>query len=203
MHPSDNYQPPQESREHGVHNPLKVMQPGEQMICEIRRHPVGVIAVYTVCGALLLMLAVLVFAVLPKAAGSDHPGAMVLGVVGFLAATLVVLVFAFIYNTVYWGNSWIVTSDSLTQITQTGLFTKQSSQLSLGNLEDVSSEKNGFFSEVLNMGVLKAETAGEHSKFIFLYCPNPDYYARKILSAREVFEQARRGDEQEPQQQDQ
>jgi hypothetical protein len=89
----------------------------------------------------------------------------------------------------YWGNSWVVTTDSITQVNQTGLFTRQSSQLSLANLEDVTAEQNGILAHAFNYGLLKAETAGEHSKFSFYYCPNPNLYAQQILHAREQFEQ--------------
>lgn len=85
------------------------------------------------------------------------------------------------------GNSWTLTNDSLTQVTQSNLFDRESSQLSLHNLEDISSEQNGFFPHLFNYGLIKAETAGEKSKFVFNFCPNPNFYARQILAARENF----------------
>jgi hypothetical protein len=57
-------------------------------------------------------------------------------------------------------------------------------------LEDVTSEKNGILTHIFNYGVIKAETAGERSKFVFLYCPNPDFYAKQILATRERFMQS-------------
>src|SRR6202011_6093270 len=93
---------------------------------------------------------------------------------------------------IYWGNSWIVTSDSVTQVSQTSLFKRQSSQLSLIHLEDVTAEQNGVLAHMFNYGLLRVETAGERSKFTFTFCPNPNFYAREILAAREAFEQNRR-----------
>jgi hypothetical protein len=81
-------------------------------------------------------------------------------------------------------------------VQQTALFNKQSSQLSLGNLEDVTVEQNGILTHMFNYGVIKAETAGERSKFTFRYCPNPNLYAQQILNAREQFEQSHRGGKQ-------
>jgi hypothetical protein len=46
---------------------------------------------------------------------------------------------------------------------------------------------------MFHFGVLSAETAAATDKFTFLFCPNPTYYAKQILAARERFEQARRG----------
>ncbi len=183
-----------------IHNPLSVMQPDEQTICEIKRHPIGMLGVYLISGTVLLVLAVLAFVVAPNMFSDHRSQAMALGGLAFLFVGGLLLAFVFIANKVYWGNSWVVTSDSLTQITQTSLFSKQTSQLSLGNLEDVTVEQDGILPQLFKFGVLRVETAGERSKFVFPFCPNPDYYAKKVLAARETFEQRRRANEQNPQQ---
>lgn len=177
-----------------IHNPLSVMQPGEHVICEIKRHPIGMFGTYIVCGALILALAILTFIAGPAVFSGSQGQSMAIGGVFFLVISALLVTFVYIVNKVYWGNSWVVTSDSITQITQTSLFNKQSSQLSLGNLEDVTAEQRGMLPHLLNYGMVRAETAGEHSKFVFVFCPNPDYYAKKILAAREEFEQQRRAD---------
>ncbi len=75
------------------------------------------------------------------------------------------------------------------------MFDKQSSQLSLGNLEDISAEQNGILTHMFNYGAVRVETAGERSKFFFNFCPNPNYYAQQILTARETFEQGKEANE--------
>lgn len=180
-------------------NPLAVMQPGEQVICEIKRHPIGMLGTYIMSGFILVVLAVLTFIVIPHMAGPDNQSkAMLAGGLVFVVVAALVLAFVFIANKVYWGNHWVVTSDSITQILQTSLFSRQSSQLSIGNLEDVTTQQNGVFQQLFKYGTIRAETAGERSKFMFPFCPNPNYYAQKILAAREVFEQAHHGGKQEP-----
>jgi hypothetical protein len=175
------------------------MQPGEQVICEIKRHPIGMLGTYIMSGFILVVLAVLTFIIIPGMAGSDNRSkALLAGGLVFVVVAALVLVFVFIANKVYWGNHWVVTSDSITQILQTSLFSRQSSQLSLGNLEDVTTQQNGIFQQLFKYGTIRAETAGERSKFVFPFCPNPNYYAQKILAAREVFEQAHHGGKQEP-----
>lgn len=183
-----------------IHNPLSVMQAGEQTICDIKRHPIGMLGVYLISGTLLVVLAILAFVVAPSVFSDQRSQAMAFGGLAFLLVGGLLLGFVFIANKVYWGNSWVVTSDSITQITQTSLFSKQSSQLSLGNLEDVTVEQDGIFPQMFKYGLLRAETAGERSKFVFPFCPNPNYYAQKVLAAREAFEQRRAGAEQNPQQ---
>jgi hypothetical protein len=174
-----------------VHNPLSTMQPGEQVICEIKRHPIGLFGVYGLVAFLIIVLAVVIFGVAPSVFSSvDRNQVLSVGSVFLLLVAVLGVGFAFISNIVYWGNRWVVTSDSITQVQQTSLFNKQSSQLSLENLEDVTAEQNGILTHMFNYGVIKAETAGERSKFVFMYCPNPTFYAQQILGARERFMQA-------------
>ncbi|HET9174045.1 MAG TPA: hypothetical protein VFN56_02050 [Candidatus Saccharimonadales bacterium] len=179
-----------------VNNPLSSMQPGERNIAEITRHPFGMFVTYISAAVLLLIAAVIAFVVVPMAAPNDsRTQLLTYATLGFMVFALLVIGFVFVANKVYWGNRWILTSDSLTQVLQLSLFDKQSSQLSLGNLEDVTAAQDGIIPHMLNFGVLRVETAGERSKFVFNYCPNPNYYAQQILQAREAFEQGRRGED--------
>jgi len=139
---------------------------------------------------MLVLLAVVIFAVIPALLPDlDTKQLYYYGSLTILGAAFIGVVYSLYCHVIYWGNRWVVTSDSLTQIEQSGLFTKQASQLSLENLEDVTAEKSGMLTAMFNYGVLKAETAGERSKFVFLYCPDPNTNAQKILDARERFVQ--------------
>lgn len=172
-----------------VPNTLSVTQSGEQTMFNIRRHPIGILGMYTAGGILLIVSAILCFLVpqhLNSSTGTDFTK---IGALVFVLVLVVTVIFLLISTKVYWGNQWILTTDSITQVTQTSLFNRQSSQLSLGNLEDVTAEQNGILTHMFNYGLIKVETAGERSKFSFAYCPNPNYYAQQILSAREAFEQ--------------
>jgi len=88
---------------------------------------------------------------------------------------------------IYLQNRWVVTDDSITQITQNGLFKRQMSEISMANIEDVTAVQNGLLATVFGFGTLKAETAGERSNFHFIYCPRPNMYAKIVLDARERF----------------
>ena len=181
-----------------VKNPLSVMQPGEQMICEIKRHPIGLIGIYLAATFAIVIALVVIFVLVPQFVTGDNKTKVtdwltVLFMFGLGLAALMVL----IANIVYKSNRWIVTSDSITQVARSGLFSTQSSQLSMGNLEDITAQQNGIMAHMFNYGVLRAETAGERLKFFFIYCPNPNYYAQQILGARERFEQTRRGQDEQ------
>lgn len=177
--PNDNPQPKN-------NNPLAVMQPGEQMICEVRRHPIGLIGIYltsAIVVGIALAAAALVPTFLPDTSQQTKLGL----ILGALLVAAVALLYTYVANFIYTANRWIVTSDSLTQISQAGLFNKQISQLSLANLEDVTVDQNGILQAVFNFGSLRAETAGQRGKFVFPFCPDPNEYARKLIQAHEEF----------------
>jgi uncharacterized membrane protein YdbT with pleckstrin-like domain len=177
---------PEDERLQSVDNPLKVMQEGERVVCEIKRHPAGLWGLYMGAALLIILLVAgvaLVPSLMPDATSSTKE-ALALGAT-IIAA--IVLLYTYVARVVYQGNRWVVTSDSLTQITQVGLFRKMSSQLSLANLEDVSADQNGLIQSMIGFGTLKVETAGEHSKFTFPFCPRPNEYAKLIIGAHEAY----------------
>lgn len=184
MNPTQTNQP---SHKQKVDNALTATQVGEEKIFTVHRHPIGLFGTYAICGALTIAVAVLAFSVAP---GSNNTAAAGLAMLAFFFVALLCIGFSFVVTKIYWGNSWILTSDSVTQVAQSTLFNRESSQLSLGNLEDISAEQKGILQHMFNYGLLKVETAGEKSKFAFDYCPNPNYYAQQVLMAREHFEQS-------------
>jgi hypothetical protein len=137
---------------------------------------------------MLIALAVILFGIAPSMAnGANRNSITTISALIFLIVAVVSFGFVFVANYVYWGNRWIVTSDSITQIAQISLFNKQASQLSLKNVEDISVHQNGILPHLFNYGTIKAETANERTNFTFLYCPRPNEYAQKIIEAHEKF----------------
>lgn len=185
--------PPAAPAPPGIRNPLASTNPDEQLICEIKRHPIGIMAMYVGTALSIIVLGILIFLIAPNLLSSYDKGrVLAAGGLVFAVISLVALGIAFIAHKVYWGNRWIVTSENITQVKQITLFYKQTSQLSLGNLEDITSEQNGLLAELFHYGVISAETAAATDKFTFIYCPNPTYYTKQILAARERFEERRR-----------
>jgi len=181
---------PSENKSQSVYNPLEVMSAGEQNLMEIKRHPFGLVGLYIASIAaivLILIGAALIPHYVDSLTSQDKTGL----VAGAAIVIAIVLLYMYISVTIYKGNRWIVTSDSITQVSQVGLFRKQTSQLSLANLEDVTFEQTSFIQQMLGFGTLKVESAGERSKFSFAFCPKPDSCAKKIIAAHEAFIAAR------------
>jgi hypothetical protein len=175
-------------------NNASVLRPEETVICEIKRHPIGILGIYTVAGGLLIILAVLIVAAGPAVfSNSSRSQVLLAGLLIWLVAAVISAGFLMIAKKVYWGNTWTVTDEAITQVKRISLFDRQTSQLSFGNLEDVTAEQDGMFQQIFHYGSLSAETAAATDKFTFNYCPNPSYYVKTILEAREHFEQTRRG----------
>lgn len=157
-------------------------------VCEIRRHPFGIIVLYIqatigAVGSLLLL-----FFIAPSAL-PDSSTSKVYGVLTALSIVVLVLMalLLFVATLIYRESRLVVTSDNITQVIQRGLFSTKTSRLSMASVEDVTAEQRGFFATILDYGTLKVETAGEQENFTFPYCPNPRHYAGEILAARQQF----------------
>lgn len=188
MNPQQQPQPQQPQPDPSKLHPMVVMQPGEQVLLELKRHPYGIIGMYIGGGFAITIIAALAVALVPNLQTQYNVqnielwAYLLLGII-----SLGVAVALWIATSVYWQNRWIVTTDSITQITQNSLLGRQVSQLSMDNLEDVTVQQDGAMAHMFNFGTLRVETAGERSKFFFVYCPNPNEQARKILEAHEAF----------------
>ena len=164
----------------------------ETKVADVRRHPLGLFLLYlqTIVGIGLAFA--LIFLLLPTffdTVGLNE--ATVKSFIGILI--LITAVFAVIFLTlaarIYRANQLIVTDENVTQVLQIGLFRRKISELSMHNVEDVTADQHGIMQTFLNYGTLTIETAGEQNNFTFIYCPNPNAYAKAILDARQLYMQ--------------
>ncbi|HSX27282.1 MAG TPA: PH domain-containing protein [Patescibacteria group bacterium] len=162
----------------------------DREIARIHRHPFGIVIIYIEAIIGLVGAIGLLYFLLPQFIAQDtNKSSMVLAIFSTLTigiTTVLLLIAAFIYRL----SILVITDEHLTQVVQKGLFRRKVSQLSMANVEDVTSQKEGIFPTLLNFGTLKIETAGEQNNFDFTYCPNPDYYANMVLAARERYIQS-------------
>ena len=161
---------------------------GNHEILVIKRHPFGLVALYlqAIVG-IGLALGVIFFLVSSILTGDTRSKVLPYLLIISLVVAALVGMYLVIATYIYRQSRWIVTDDSIQQKLQRGLFSHQSSELSMANIEDVTADQKGILAELFGFGTLKAETAGELPYFHFLYCPTPDKYAKIILAARERF----------------
>jgi uncharacterized membrane protein YdbT with pleckstrin-like domain len=166
------------------HHTIDHVDLDETKLCEVAKHPIGIIVVYLQAGTGLIVALGLSYFLLPTVI-EDIDQAFLYANLFASVAVIFAIALVILTSLVYRQNRLIVTDRNITQILQYGLFNRKVSQLNLVNVEDVTSLQKGIFSTMFGFGELKIETAGEQSNFHFTYCPNPGYYAKVILNARE------------------
>lgn len=170
------------------------MNPGEEVILEAHRHWVN-IAPFFASTAIIIVAGFMLIGYIgsnPSDAAKFLPG-ITLAVVTPLVALLdvfamLILFFAYV---VYKQNRIVLTNMHFIQITQTGLFGRTLSKLSLDELQDVRGTRKGVFGTIFNYGEILIETAGNEENFFFRPAPDPLNIAEKINDTHEYYEQKR------------
>lgn len=162
-----------------------ITEPGETLVFRTKKHPFGIAVMYLQAFLALILVGGLAYFVVPGVVSADQQsqvqGWLAIGLAIFaMVIFLIMLVVTYIYS----QNELILTDKNVTQVIRNGLFSKQVSQLSLNNIEDVTADKEGIWAMLFNFGQVRVETAGEQNNFHFSYCPNPNYYGQLLLDTR-------------------
>lgn len=170
------------------HNTIEAVSENEHMLFEVYRHPFGLVATYLLVAIGFAAAALLLWFLAPIAfSGSSEEARRNLVItitgVGAIFAWLLLMLYTYIYR----QSKLIITDKNLTQVLQHGLFNRKVSELSMANVEDVTSHQRGAFASIVGYGDLIVETAGEQANFKFVFCPKPSYYGKLILDARQQF----------------
>ncbi len=164
-----------------------LLEPGEQMITVVRRHPIGIIIIYLEALIGVLALGVLAVFIAPDIFSDLSTQTNRLIIAGTIFAVAMLIFVLFVATYVYRQSRLLVADKSLVQIMQKSLFIRKVSRLSMSNIEDVTAEQRGILATIFNFGTLTIQTAGELENFIFPTCPDPNKYAHKILEARQAY----------------
>lgn len=172
------------------HRQLIEMDDAEEVVRVIKKHRIGLIGLYVVgLGIAFIMLVTSVTAGLwlddQQAVQLPISASLVLTLVGVVLAALVT-VFTYVAGYIYQNNVIIVTSDKVVQILYRSIVDRKISQVSLGDLQDVTAEQRGFVARIFKYGTLVIETAGEQNNYNFTFAPFPYECAKDIVSAREL-----------------
>jgi uncharacterized membrane protein YdbT with pleckstrin-like domain len=162
----------------------------EQLICEIRKHPIGLFFIYLTGISIALIVALAIGTLGFSNFLSDEVGASSSSVqsvavfMGFIFV-LVILAMMTIQAILYVNNVIFVTSEKIAQILYINLFNKKISQLSIGDVQDVTVTQKGILAHMFNYGTLIIETAGEQQNYTFTYIPRPYEYSKQIVGSHE------------------
>lgn len=165
----------------------------EQLILEIRKHPIGLFFIYLTGGFVAVVMAI-VFSFLlftdtseSLLSGTGISAGSVTGVISFIGLifTIFVLVIMVIQAILYINNVIFVTNEKIAQVLYINIFNRKISQLSLGDIQDVTVTQKGILAHMFNYGTLVIETAGEQQNYTFTYIPDPYMASKSIVGAHE------------------
>lgn len=163
----------------------------ERLIWEVRKHPIGLFFIYATGG----FIALLMFLIFIGGASVIDTDALDLGVdisayrsisilIGLLIGTFS-LVVAGIAGYLYKNNVMLVTSDKIAQVLYRTIFDRKISQLSIGDVQDVTVTQRGVLARMFNYGTIVIETAGEQQNYTFTFVPDPYMCGKAIVGAHE------------------
>lgn len=162
----------------------------ERLLLEIRKHPFGLFLIYLIGTFVTISMLVVAVLVVMFAGSSSNYGydasslQLPVILITFILAVLS-LVMTGVGSYLYKTNVILVTSDKLAQLLNRTVFDRKISQLSIGDVQDVTVVQKGVFAHLFNYGTLVIETAGEQENYNFTFAPNPYEAAKIIVGAHE------------------
>lgn len=168
------------------------LSPGEYVLEEVRRHPIGLIGIWAITGILMFVTVALV----PLYSMSMDSVATTLQIkqlpapeVLVMPALLLAAIFALggmIATYVYRQNRFYLTTESIIQFVQYSLFNSKQQVVNLINVEDVSADRIGVLQQLLDYGTLRLSTQGEETIYRFQYVASPNAVVHRINDATEI-----------------
>ncbi len=163
----------------------------ETLLYEVRKHWFGLFLIYAVGTFISLVLIVVAMGAAVMTEESDFgtgvsltslqmPVILICFIMAILAA-VGTAIGAFLYR----SNVILVTSEKLAQLLNITLFNRKISQLSIGDVQDVSVHQKGIFPHLFKYGTIVIETAGEQQNYTFTFTPFPYETAKVIVGAHE------------------
>lgn len=163
----------------------------EKLLFEVRKHWFGLFLIYFT-GTLLAAapLGVAMGAALVDAESMANTGVSLSTlrlplVLACLLATVLVVGGTAIGAFLYKSNVILITSEKLAQLLNVTLFERRVSQLSIGDVQDVSVHQDGVLAHFFKYGTIVIETAGEQQNYTFTFASYPYETAKMIVSAHE------------------
>lgn len=162
----------------------------EELVLEIRKDPFGLFLILATGGFVMVALAVATgFLMGPSSArllGIDAIDSLrpVIAIASFLLVVFTAVA-TFIGAFLYRSNVIFVTNEKIAQVLYVSLFNRKISQLSIGDVQDVTVTQKGILAHIFDYGTLVIETAGEQSNYTFTFVPEPYAVSRGIVGAHE------------------
>lgn len=158
----------------------------ERLVREIRKHPFGVFLIEL--GGLLIaagLIAVVLFVLSTDSLPEEIVGAKIAIIAAAVITLLFVSIGTMLGSFIYRASVIFITSEKIAQVFYQNILNRKISQLSIGDIQDVTVSQRGLFPRLFHYGTLVIETSGEQSNYTFTYVPEPYICAREIVNAHE------------------
>lgn len=162
--------------------PVPGSEQEKEIVIFARRHWVSFLG-QIILSCVILILPIVIW-ILLMVFGSGIIQGIILNFVVIILSVYYLVAITFTYTAwiTYYYDIYIVTKDTIVDITQEGFFGRKIAQLSLLRVQDVSSNIKGILPTLFAYGDVLVETAGEQKEtFLLEAVPNPQKFSAKIL----------------------
>lgn len=163
--------------------------PSEIILKQALKHPVGLWFIYSAALLTILLVTIGGGALLADSrllgATEISAGGKAVGAFAILIVCALIVILAFAAGIVYKKSRMILTNQKLVFIRYHSLFSREISQLNIGEVEDVNVAQHSIWDRIFKMGSLTIETAGEQNNYTFTHVSEPHDFARLTIQAHE------------------
>lgn len=168
---------------------------GEYVISAVRRHPIGLVSIWTIVVAAFIVtfvvIPILIMQMAPDFMSSLNDQAMANGVLFVVGLAVLYVLGGIVATVVYRGNKFFLTNESVIQNIQHHLLSQKEQTISLTNIEDASYRQNGLIQTIFNYGSLRLSTEGDETTYRFSFVANPKHQVDLLNNAVEAFKNGR------------
>lgn len=102
---------------------------------------------------------------------------------------LILYVYYFFHITDFFLDIWIVSNKRILDINQSGLFSRNSAELSLDKIQDITVDVRGLLPTIFGYGSISLQTAGTQREFVMSSVSNPTKAKDIIMKAYQSHEE--------------
>ncbi|PIR76616.1 MAG: hypothetical protein COU32_01180 [Candidatus Magasanikbacteria bacterium CG10_big_fil_rev_8_21_14_0_10_42_10] len=158
----------------------------EQIVYEIRRHPITFIPIAFLFLVLLLVpviLYALISRIFPELLMGPRSYPLLVLLVSAYTLTMYLLFYVRFID--YYLDLWIVTNDRIIDIEQHNLFARSITELDLFRIQDVTVEMHGMFATLFNYADVSVKTASSNTHIVFYAVAHPNKIREDLIKLSE------------------
>lgn len=169
--------------------PFLNLSPGEFVVLQFTRHPIGLAAPIALTGGgAVLALGFAIAYMINYSGGGVEPGA-ILGLA--LLVMLILIGVGWLKTWVYLRNQFFLTNEAVIQEIQHGPFSRHEQTVSLGSIEDASFKQYGLIPTMFNYGTIRLSTEGKDTVYRFDWVESPKEQVAVVTNAVDNFKNGR------------